>query len=193
DRGQTLVIAGLLLTMLVGVVGLAIDLGWFELNLVRMQRAADAAALAGVVYLPGNVAAGYAAAIAEAGKNGYITGISGATVTPQQDPINRQMLTVTVQAPVRTYFAGLLGIWTMPATRSARAEFVLPLPLGSPQDYYGVANLCRNSDTPGSCPAVASASGAGTLAPQGFRGAVLTKGAERTNGDAYSTYYNGNP
>ena len=193
ERGQTLIIAGLLLTMLLGVVGLAIDIGWFELNLVRIQRAADAAALAGVVYLPGNLPAALNAARAEATKNGYTSGTGGVTVTPAQDPVNKQMMNVTIQAPVQTYFARLLGVVTIQGSRNARAEFVLPLPMGSPQDYYGVASLCRNSDTPGSCPAVPSATGSGTLAPEGFWGAVLMKGAERGNGDAYSTYYNNNP
>ena len=193
ERGQTIVVAALLMTLLLGIVGLAIDVGWFELNLVRMQRAADAAALAGVVYLPGNPTAAFNAARAEATKNGYTSGTEGAVVTPEQDPINRQSLLVSVQGPVQLYFARLLGVLNIQGARRARAEFVLPVPMGSPQDYFGIANLCRNSDTPGSCPAVASATGNGTLAPQGFWGAVLTKGADRGNGDAYSPYYNGNP
>src|SRR5919201_1278526 len=65
--------------------------------------------------------------------------------------------------------------------------------MGSPQDYLGIATLCRNSDAPGACPNVTSATGSGSLASQGFWGTVETKGAERANGDAYSTYYNGNP
>ncbi|TMD60327.1 MAG: hypothetical protein E6I87_06905 [Chloroflexi bacterium] len=193
NGGQTIVIVGLCLTVLLGVVGLAIDVGWFELNLLRMQGAADAAALAGVVYLPGNLAGGLNAARAEATKNGYTSGTGGVTVTPQQDPINKQMMLVTIQGPVRTYFASLLGISTMQGIRSARAEFVLPVPMGSPQDYFGIASMCRNTDTPGSCPEVVSASGSGTLAPQGFWGAVETKGTDTSNGDAYSPYYNGNP
>src|SRR2546427_771036 len=94
DLGQTIVIAGLLLTMILGIVGLGVDIGWFELNLVRIQRA---------------------------------------------------------------------------------------------EDYYGIARLCPNT---GGCSDVLSASGSGTLASQGFWGSVLAKGADRQNGDAYSTYYN---
>jgi hypothetical protein len=103
------------------------------------------------------------------------------------------MLEVTIQGPVQTYFARLLGTSNFPGFRIARAEFVLPVPMGSPQDYYGIATLCRNSDTPTACPSVSSATGVGTLAQQGFWGAVITKGANRTNGDPYSTYYNPAP
>ncbi|TMC71366.1 MAG: hypothetical protein E6J13_07965 [Chloroflexi bacterium] len=193
DRGQAIVVAALLMTLLLAIVGVGIDIGWFELNLIRMQRAADAAALAGVVYLPGNQAGAFTAAYAEATKNGYTTGSNGVTVVPRQDPINNRMLEVAIQGPVQTYFARLLGTATIQGARKARAEFVLPVPMGSPQDYYGVATLCRNADAPNACPSVSSATGLGTLATQGFWGAVITKGANRTNGDPYSTYYNPAP
>jgi hypothetical protein len=193
DRGQAIVVAALLMTLLLAIVGIGVDISWFELNLIRMQRAADAAALAGVVYLPANQTAAYNAAYAEATKNGFTAGANGVTVVPRTDLVNNRMLEVTIQGPVQTYFAKLLGTSTIQGSRVARAEFVLPVPMGSPQDYYGIATLCRNSDLPTACPSVTSASGVGTLAQQGFWGAVITKGANRTNGDAYSTYYNPQP
>src|SRR3989442_11457457 len=113
DRGQTLVVVALLLTMLLGFVGLAVDVAWYELNLIRMQRAADAAALAGVVYLPGNPAGAFNAAYAEATKNGFTNGAGGVTVVPRQDLVNNRMLEVSIQGPVQTYFARLLGTSTI--------------------------------------------------------------------------------
>jgi hypothetical protein len=181
------------MTILFGFAGLALDVAWYELNLVRMQRAADAAALAGVVFLPGDPTGASNAALAEATKNGYAHGTRGVSVVSRRDPINDSMLDVTVQAPVQTYFARLFGTPTIQGSRTAAAEFVLPIPMGSPQDYYGIATLCRNSDAPTACPGVPSATGIGTLAPQGFWGSVLTRGANRANGDAYSTYYNPAP
>ena len=52
SRGQVLVITGGILVPLIALVGLVIDLGWYQSNVLRVQRAADAAALAGVVFLP---------------------------------------------------------------------------------------------------------------------------------------------
>jgi putative Flp pilus-assembly TadE/G-like protein len=193
DRGQVIVVAALLMTMLLALAGIGVDISWFQFNLIRMQRAADAAALAGVVYLPGNQAGAFNAAYAEATKNGFTNGVGGVTIVPRQDLINNRMLEVTIQGPVQTWFARLLGTSTIQGSRVARAEFVLPVPMGSPQDYYGIATLCRNSDAPTSCPAVGSATGSGTLVTQGFWGAVETKGANRSAGDAYSTYYNPSP
>src|SRR2546423_7452154 len=193
DRGQVIVVGALLMTLLLAIVGLGVDISWYQFNLIRMQRAADAAALAGVVYLPGNQAGAFSAAYAEATKNGFTNGAGGVTVVPRQDSINSRMLEVTIQGPVQTYFARLLGTSTVQGSRIARAEFVLPVPMGSPQDYFGVATLCRNSDSPSSCPAVTSATGVGTLVSQGFWAAVETRGANRSFGDAYSTYYNPSP
>jgi hypothetical protein len=110
-----------------------------------MQRAADAAALAGVVYLPSNPSGAYAAAQAEAVKNGYTTGTNGMTVTPIQDPTNNRRLRVTISGPINTFFARVIGINSWPATQVARADFVLPVPMGSPQNYYGVGALYGTS------------------------------------------------
>src|SRR5437762_11250033 len=143
DRGQTLVVVALLLTMLLGFVGLAVDVAWYELNLIRMQRAADAAALAGVVYLPGNPTAANNAALEESTQNGYTNGAGGVSVVSQPDPIKNKMLGVTIQATVQTYFARIFGSPTIRGSRKALAEFVLSVPMGSPQPYYGIANLCQ--------------------------------------------------
>ncbi len=70
QRGQVLVIVAVMIVVLLGFTGLVTDVAWYEVNLMRIQRAADAAALAGVVYLPGNVAGAQNAALAESSKNG---------------------------------------------------------------------------------------------------------------------------
>jgi hypothetical protein len=191
ERGQTLVIVALMLTALFGFVGLVADIGWYELNMVRVQRAADAAALAGVVYLPGNVGGAVTAAQNEAAKNGFANGTNGVTVTAA--PLTGAVLEVKISSPVRTFFARLFGVTSFTARRNARAEFVLPVPMGSPEDYYGINVLCGNTDTPPSCPQVPSATGGGNLAPLGFFGGVEARGTNRSDGDAYSTFYNGNP
>ena len=193
QRGQTLVIVALMLIPLLGFTGLVSDVAWYEVNLMRIQRAADAAALAGVVYLPGNVAGAQTAAEQEAAKNGYTNGAGGVTITATPEALNNRILGVSISAPVRSWFARLLGVTQFNARRNARAEFVLPVPMGSPEDYYGINVVCRNTDTSPNCPQVPSAAGTGNLVPLGFFGGVEAKGTERQNGDAYSTYYNGRP
>jgi hypothetical protein len=191
ERGQSFIMVALMLTMLLGFVGVVIDIGWYEVNLIRVQRAADAAALAGVVYLPGNLAGGVAAARAESSKNGFTDGTPGVSVTATQDPGNSKVMLTQVTAPVPTFFARLFGVASFTASRRAKAEFILPVPMGSPQDYYGIYQLCQSG---GACVAVHAAPTAGAgpvLASQGFWGAVITKGGQRSNGDAYSPAFNG--
>src|SRR5437870_2745200 len=179
QRGQVLVIVAIMIVALLGFTGLVTDVAWYEVNLMRIQRAADAAALAGVVYLPGNVAGAQAAAQQEATKNGYTDGAVGVTVTATPEALNNRILSVSVAAPVRSWFARLLGVTQFNARRNARAEFVLPVPMGSPEDYYGINVVCGNADTSPNCPQVPSATGAGNLAPLGFFGGVEARGTER--------------
>jgi hypothetical protein len=52
QHGQTLVIFALSFTVLLGLAGLAIDVGRVYDLYARMQRAAEAGVLAGVLYMP---------------------------------------------------------------------------------------------------------------------------------------------
>jgi Flp pilus assembly protein TadG len=137
QRGQTLVLFAAGLVVLLGVCAIVIDVSWYWANSLRVQRAADAAALAGAVKLPGDPTSAYALARAEATKNGYTAG-GGVVITPIKDPHNDRRLDVTISAPVGTFFMRVFGINTINATRTAKAEFTLPVPMGSPQNYYGV-------------------------------------------------------
>ncbi|HEY7703133.1 MAG TPA: pilus assembly protein TadG-related protein, partial [Candidatus Limnocylindrales bacterium] len=51
ERGQVAVIFGGAIFLFVLLAACVIDLSWYWTNNLRMQRAADAAALAGVVFL----------------------------------------------------------------------------------------------------------------------------------------------
>lgn len=144
--GQIVVIfAGAMLAFTL-LSAMVIDLSWFWTSNLRIQRAADAAALAGVIFLPGDPANAFAAARAEATKNGYTQGTNGYTVTPSVDPTNSRRLRVTIAGPVNTFFARVVGITSWQARRDAKAEYVLPVPMGSPENYYGVFGKVR---TPG--------------------------------------------
>ena len=138
QRGQVIVIfAGAMLT-LVALCAVVVDVAWYWTNNLRMQRAADAAALAGVVWLPARPNTAYDVARAEAAKNGYTDGAGGVVITTLVDPSNSQRLRVTIDAPVGTFFARAVGLNSWQAHRDAKADYVLPVPMGSPQNYYGV-------------------------------------------------------
>jgi hypothetical protein len=188
SSGQIIVLfAGMIFTLVL-LLAIVVDLSAYWAAALRVQRAADAAALAGAVYLPGNVAKAQLAAATEATKNGFTAG-GGVTVTAVQDPASPRRLRVTIVAPVQTYFMRIIGINTLTANRDGRAEFVLPVPMGSPQNFYGV--YCLTTPAKSSCDstnAVPDASGSGTLPSQGFWGAIQSSGNKREQGDAFTPY-----
>ena len=147
--GQVLPLFALSVFVIIGMVALVVDVAWFWTNQQQMQKAADAGALAGAVYLPGDVPRAYSSAMAEAKKNGYVNGSSGVTVTAAQDTSNRRRLKVTISGPVQTYFGQVFCVITgcshqITESVTGIAEFTLPVPMGSPQNYYGVGTYVYN-------------------------------------------------
>jgi Flp pilus assembly protein TadG len=176
-RGQVLVIYAMSIFVVIGLLGLVIDVAWYWSNSLRVQRAADAAALAGAVDLPakpGTLAShaqgtGMGDAVAEAMKNGYPTlvfGCAGDGVSPSSNPGicvhvdtgNTNQLDVVISAPVNTFFMRIFGIGSLTATRDAAAVFTLPVPMGSPENYYGVFGPVRGATFTGSSTVTADTS-----------------------------------
>ena len=59
---------------------------------------------------------------------------------------NPNQMDVTISAPVNTFFMRMFGITKITATRTSHAVYVLPVPMGSPLNYYGDFGKVR---TPG--------------------------------------------
>ena len=173
QRGQVLAIFAGAMVLFVGVLAIVVDISWYWSNTLKVQRAADAAALAGAVWLPGQQATAYQTADNEATKNGYTTG-GGVTVTPIQDSVDPHQLDVTISAPVNTFFMRLFGITHIQATRSSKAIYVLPVPMGSPLAYYGVGCfVLKPPATAPACTQSATTNGdSGVAPPAGLSGAL---------------------
>lgn len=143
ESGVAVVLVAVVMTILIAFAAFAVDFGWLYLNGIRIQHGADAAALAGVVYEPNDQATAYAEAISSAGENGFNAAAAGTTVTPvdySDDPSavdNPYQLSVTVEDEVDTFFMTVFGIDSISMSRSAVAEYVLPLPMGSDLPYFG--------------------------------------------------------
>ncbi len=198
SRGQVLVIFAGAAVVLLALMALVIDLSWFWVNTLKIQRAADAAAMAGAVWLPGDVNKAASSASTEATKNGYTNPGGGCVagsvcVTPAQDSLDPEQLNVTVTAPVPTFFMRALGVPSFIATRTAKAVYVQKIPMGSPLNYYGVYQDCKVNGTSISCANLPNANGVGTLTSQGFFGAIEGQGANRATGDAFATGFNSDP
>ena len=142
--GQVLPMFVIMSVVLLGGAALISDVAWWWANEQRMQRAADAGALAGAIWLPGNESLAFSKARAETAKNGYVDGSDGIVVTPKRDPGDPRTLIVDIDGAVATNFARVLCWDGGPCLQSVdvgvtgAASFVLPVPMGSPQNYYGV-------------------------------------------------------
>lgn len=140
ERAIALVWMALTLTVMVLFAGFAVDLSnwWFQAE--RLQRAADAGAQAGVVFLPGDVGSATTTARREVARNefndGIVAGPTNATVSVNQEP-NPNRLRVRVETRVKSFFLGLVGIDDVPIAREAVAEFLAPVPMGSPLNKLG--------------------------------------------------------
>jgi hypothetical protein len=134
DDGYALAMIGLMVIPLMVFVAFAVDLGaWFAQG-SKVQRSADAAALAGVVWLP-IAANASAAATSVATANGYTNGTAGAVVTPSVASSTQYQVSITSPAP--RFFSQVFGTKAFTITRTAIAEFNKPIPLGSPTNQFG--------------------------------------------------------
>ena len=137
EKGAVLPLVAASLFLLIGLAAFATDLGWFYVNTNRVQRAADAAALAGVIHMPQRFDLATSSAEELATTNGYEPGVDSAVVTVSQVPGQPSQLEVEVTDAVDTFFLKVFGMSTQTISRSSRAEFLPPLPMGSPDNRFG--------------------------------------------------------
>lgn len=155
--GAVLIFAALVLPVLMGMAGFAIDYGWLYWNGVKIQHGADAAALAGVIYEPDDRPLAHTEARAAAEENGYDHASASTQVTPidfVDDPTaveNPYQLAVTITSDVPTFFMRVFGIDSIAVSKRAVAEYNLPLELGSPSSQFGNAPVCSGQSGGGEC------------------------------------------
>ncbi len=144
ERGYVLVFMAVTLTVLMAMVGFSIDIGYWYYTAGREQKAADAGALAGVVYLPQTVTPGnssYDKASQAANANGFASGVTISAVTGH--PTQMQ---VSVTKTVQNSFASIVGYAKTTITRTAIAEYEAPVAMGSPASVFGTEPIA-GSDT----------------------------------------------
>ncbi|MEO5840065.1 MAG: Tad domain-containing protein [Acidimicrobiales bacterium] len=123
----------LTMIMLFTACAFAVDLGSFYARASRIQRAADSASLAGVVWMPGDFARAQTDALAVASKNGFSWGVTVSAIAG--NPYQLKVTIVDNQVP--RYFSTILTKTKMSITRSSVAEFAPVVPLGSPDNRLG--------------------------------------------------------
>ena len=126
ERGQIFVLTTLGLIVLLGFMGLAVDVGYLKHQKRRMQSAADAAALAGASEL--KYQTWKAGALRDASLNGFTDGKAGATVTVNNPPVNgpyagnANYVEAIVSQPQPWFFMRPLGFKSAPVKARAVAD-----------------------------------------------------------------------
>lgn len=148
QQGYILTMFALLLVPLLLLVGFAVDVGYWYNRASDMRRAADAAALAGVVWLPDEAAA-KTAALAAAAKNGFVPG-GHVSITVAKSTQSERRLKVTITDDrVGSFFYEALGGKAIRLDRTSFAEYVLAVPMGSPRNFFGTGTLLQNHPVSG--------------------------------------------
>jgi hypothetical protein len=160
EGGYVLILTTLLVVPLIAFVALAVDVGVWYTQASANQRTADAAALAGVVWLPDEATA-IAVASETAEKNGYQDGFNSTVIIER---LGQYELRVKVASASAQFFSHLF-LDEFAITRAAVAEYVPPVPLGSPRNTLGTGNL------------------AGFVQPDGFWLAASGRCSVAENGD----------
>lgn len=147
SKGQVMVLYAGVLVVLLGAIGLCTDVAVSYVHWQLLQRAADAAALAGASYLPSDTSTAQSTAVAIAEKNGILASEIVST------PISGTELSITVNLTrtVPYYFARALGLTSglvnvsatagvQPNTADARGLIPIGLscPKGNCSDKYKV-------------------------------------------------------
>jgi hypothetical protein len=154
QRGAVVILTTLLLIVFMGMAALAIDLGWLYYNQLNTRKAAEAAALAGVVHmpLPGCIDPGpldepTTVARDIARQQGYQHNFGGVTVATAKGT-NCNQLEVDIARTYGTFFLQVFGVDQVEINQAATAEYLPPLKLGSDESYLGEDPLTsgRNRD-----------------------------------------------
>jgi hypothetical protein len=140
EGGFVAVFISLTLVIMLMFAAFTVDFGSWYTRSAEIKRAADAAALAGVVWMPEfDLAQQYA--LAAAAKNGFVNGQNNVVVTVEDVPNNNRQLRVTIRDTNAKQFFSRLITGGQSIGRSSLAEYVLPVPLGSPENVIGSGNL----------------------------------------------------
>ncbi len=123
-KGQVLVLVALAITVLLGFLGLATDVGVLWAIKRKAQTAADAASVAGLNATLGTDGSAYSTAATDvATLNGFTNGSNNTTVSVTEPTGSAcpagTCVQVTITKTVSTYFLGVLGYKTIPITVSA--------------------------------------------------------------------------
>ena len=139
EQGIAIIMTSLCLLPLMVFAAFGVDLASWYSRISYLQKAADAAALAGTVWMP-EINEATDVACESLAKNG-VTGAADCGTGPFVVRVSRgstaTSLRVSVTDPSATRYFSQVFRGDQSLSRTAEAEYNMPLPLGSPLNYFG--------------------------------------------------------
>ncbi|MEX2293943.1 MAG: hypothetical protein WD691_09170 [Acidimicrobiales bacterium] len=182
------VLVALLTIPLVFCAALGVDTAAWHSRVSFLQKSADAAAAAGAVWMP-NIIKATDVAYESLARNGIVNGVGDITVTISEGATSTSLRVVITDHSAERYLSKMVA-GEQVLTSSAEAEYFLPLPLGSPLNYFG--GVRAKTDRPVTWPVAYDWAGNG-LATTSFPCNVGTSSGQNlgrwTSASAYSTSY----
>ena len=145
QSGYVIAMTALLLVPMIVLAAFAVDVGSWYADSARIQRAADAAALAAVVYMPSEQVA-HAKALEVAAQNGFVSDIdeTGAAVPGGNSRLTffGDGATVNIRIDYKgELFFGKAFLSDVDLARTSSAEFIEPVRMANPTSGLGTGNL----------------------------------------------------
>jgi Flp pilus assembly protein TadG len=191
EAGYAAVLVALLAsTVFLGMAALGVDTARWALEAERVQRAADAAALAGVTYMPNQFENAAATARAVAKTNGYDNAAADVMVKAEIGGQPSE-LKVTVSSRIKNTFGSMIGTTSAWITRTSVADYTAPAPMGSPCNAFG--NEPPSQPSPAAQPAgsvIPSSSEANVAtcsSDPAFWAAIEGPSTDKVQGDRFQT------
>jgi Putative Flp pilus-assembly TadE/G-like len=192
EQGYIAVVTALVMTVLLMIIGIAVDFASWYARSSTLQRVTDAAALAGVTAAP-NRANEILIAEESLAKNGIKNGVNGITVTTTIEPGSSNRLRVTVtDRNVQGFFTS----WFRAAPvieRTSAAEYIQKISLGSALNAIGTGNLPDMTPTGTTQDFWLAVSGNCTAKEDGDRLLAASDGNRKKDSDDYVCNHSSTP
>jgi hypothetical protein len=164
---------------------MSVDVARWYVEVERVQKAADAGALAGVTHMPQDFPQAQGTAREVSARNGYL---HSGTTTVTAEPAGRPSeLKVTVSSTIRNTFGAFFGLDEMQITRSAVADYNGPAPMGSPCNTFGNEPVSGVGSAMPTGTALPSLPFDGCTSQPDFWATIEGPATQKLQGDRYST------
>jgi Flp pilus assembly protein TadG len=137
DGYAAVVVAALLASgVFVGMAAVSVDISHWYREMEGVQKASDAAALAGVPFMPQDLAKATERARDVAKRNGYDHDSALVDVLVSRGELPTE-LKVTISSQISNQFGSMIGVDSQTISRSATANYKGAAPMGSPCNTFG--------------------------------------------------------